>query len=103
MEEKERIRFVSPEPTLANILRARRTILLSEEWKDYVVDWIGDVGATMRTRQYMISAMASGSYYMLLSLILRLMPKTAYGRLLSTTKSFPALRDFLAGLGARVE
>lgn len=65
-EGREKLRFISPEPKLAMVLRRRRPKLLPEDLYDYTVSWVEDLGTYMRSREYMVSTLASYISYALL-------------------------------------
>ena len=61
-EREERLRFISPEPKLAQALRRLekeiKIEMLPPEYRDYVISWIEDVGTIMRSRSYMAGSLA---------------------------------------------
>ncbi|HDN18282.1 MAG TPA: hypothetical protein ENF41_04395 [Candidatus Bathyarchaeota archaeon] len=61
--ERKRIRFISEEPKLANILKRRKPIIIPDYLYMWSVQWIEDVGRVMRSREMMVSAVASALYY----------------------------------------
>lgn len=75
----EKLRFISPEPKLAKVLRSRKPIVMAEETYDWFVSWVEDVGTVMRSREYMVSTVA---YYI------------SYGLLLFIT-SLPLIRGLI--------
>lgn len=48
----QEIRFISPEPVLAEILSKHKPILISEAGWKWIVQWIADIGVIMRSRDY---------------------------------------------------
>lgn len=79
MSSRERTGFISAEPKLAHLLRAREPKILSTETYCFIVDYVGDVGAVMRSREYKVSMLATGATYALL---------------IGATKLFPVLSKF---------
>ena len=61
-EREERLRFISPEPKLAQALRRLekeiKIEMLPPEYRDYVISWIEDIGSIMRSRSYMAGIVA---------------------------------------------
>ena len=61
-EREERLRFISPEPKLAQALRRLeeeiKIKVLPPEYRDYVISWIEDIGSIMRSRSYMAGTVA---------------------------------------------
>lgn len=58
MAEERKIRLISPEPTLANLLRELekkgiRIQMIPLEYRNFIVDWIADIGVVMRDRSFM--------------------------------------------------
>ena len=62
MAERERLRFISPEPKLAQALRRLekeiKIEVLPPEHREFVLSWIEDVGRIMRSRSYLASTAA---------------------------------------------
>ena len=54
------IRFISPEPVLAKILSARKPLFMSETGYRWLLTWAADVGATIRSRDFMLNLIVSG-------------------------------------------
>jgi hypothetical protein len=73
---EKRLRLISPEPRLAQLLRRREPKLISREGWDWTVDWVQDVGLVMRDRGFMAYTLASTASYGLLILISELFPAT---------------------------
>lgn len=53
------IRFVNPNPRLAQFLSERENIVLSDEAHEWVVEWVADVGTIVRSRSFMAYTIAS--------------------------------------------
>ena len=62
-----KIRVIAPYPTLAVILSQHKPLLISEEGWDYIVSWVADIGAVIRSRAYMVSVAVSLITQVLLS------------------------------------
>ena len=73
---QEKIRFLSPEPKLAIILAEREPKILPEDVYAYLIEWIQDVGSTMRTREYMVSMLSAYTSLLGASALLRILPDT---------------------------
>jgi len=85
----ERIRFISPEPVLAQALRKRKPVILSEAGYKYVVDWVEDVGRVLRSRDMMVSMAASGVYSVILVGLFALVPGLREATLLKKAFKVP--------------
>lgn len=53
------IRFVNPDPRLAQFLSERGSTVLPEEVHEWMVEWIADVGTIVRSRAFMAYTVAS--------------------------------------------
>lgn len=53
------IRFVNPDPRLAQFLAEKSLGILSDEAHEWVVEWVADVGAIVRSRSFMAYTIAS--------------------------------------------
>lgn len=95
VEEIGKFKLINPEPVFAMWIRKQKPLALSDEMREWAVDWIGDVGIELRSRPMLVSMVANAVYVALASGILRLAPAQARERI----KSLPFLRDFLAGMG----
>jgi len=73
MEERKKIRFISPEPRLALALR-RIPPIIAPEIKDWWNSWLEDVGRVMRSRDMMVANVASMAYYAIFLLAFRTIP-----------------------------
>lgn len=51
-KNQQEIRFISPEPVLAEILSKHKPILISETGWNWIVGWIATIGTIMRSRDY---------------------------------------------------
>lgn len=60
--EERKFRLIREEPVLGLRLKARTPIILPKNLYDWATDWVHDVGAYMRTREFLVSAIASGIY-----------------------------------------
>jgi len=58
VKDVTQIRFISPEPVLAEILAVHKPILLSETGWKWIVSWIADVGVVMRSRDFIVFNLA---------------------------------------------
>ena len=76
MSTKQSIRFISPEPRLALILHNRKRFLIPEEIHEYFINWISDVGATMRSREFMVSSVASYASSGIIAGLAKRLPKS---------------------------
>lgn len=90
MAERKKIKLISDEPRLALFLRTLekkgiRIQMIPPRWRDYVIDWVADVGVIIRSRSYMAGTVASYA---------------SYGVMLLLFSTFPKLKRF--GLAARV-
>ena len=74
MSEREKIRLISPEPLLANLLRRREPRVVSREGWDWGVDWVQEVGVVMRDRAFIAYTIASTASYGVLLVISELFP-----------------------------
>ncbi len=74
MVEREKIRLISPEPLLANLLRRREPMVLSREGWDWGVDWVQEVGVVMRDRGFIAYTVASTASYGVILAISELFP-----------------------------
>lgn len=70
---EERIKFISPEPKLAQLLRKRGPII-SENLHKFIVDYIEDVGTILRDRGFITYTAASFASYGVLLVIAELFP-----------------------------
>lgn len=57
MERK--LRFISPDPELAVALSKRKPLVIPQPLYEYFISWCEDVGALMRSREYMVGTVAS--------------------------------------------
>lgn len=64
MAEEKEIRIISSEPVLAEILRYRKPIFISQEGWDWIVDWIATIGSIMRSREYIAYNLAYSISYL---------------------------------------
>ncbi len=53
------IRFINPNPRLAQFLSERSGALLPEEAREWMVEWIADVGEIVRSRSFLAYTVAS--------------------------------------------
>lgn len=78
-EREERLRFISPEPKLAQALRRLekeiKIEMLPPEYRDYVISWIEDIGSIMRSRSYMAGTVAMYLSMAVITLPFTLMPE----------------------------
>ena len=58
-EPQQQIRFIDPQPRLALALHNRKGAILPEEIREYLLNWVADVGVVMRSRSFMVSTVAS--------------------------------------------
>jgi len=77
--ERRKIRFISEEPKLGMWLKTRKPIVLPQDVYDWATDWVHDVGAVMRSREMMVSMVASVAYYALFMGLLRIISSTRLG------------------------
>jgi len=64
MPEEEKLRFIREEPWIARTLRKFRPLrVVPKEIHDWLFDWAEDVGRVMRSREMMVSFVASMGYY----------------------------------------
>lgn len=73
MEERRKIRFIREEPIIAMTLRQYYFGVLPKDLHDWFWDWVQDVGAAMRSREYMVGMVASVAYYVLFILAIKLL------------------------------
>jgi len=58
------VRFIRDEPWIARTLRNFRPLdIIPKDIHDWFWDWVEDVGAAMRSREMMVSFVASAGYY----------------------------------------
>ena len=63
MAEKK-LRFIREEPWIARTFRTFRPVgIVPEDLHNWLWDWVEDVGAAMRSREMMVSFIASTGYY----------------------------------------
>ena len=74
LSEREKIRLISPEPLLANLLRRREPRIISREGWDWSVNWVQDVGIVMRDRGFIAYTIASTASYGVFILLSELFP-----------------------------
>jgi len=74
LEERRELRFISPEPKLALLMREWKPLVIPQALYDWAVGWVEDVGRTMRSREYMVGAVASTAYTGLIVGVFRLAP-----------------------------
>lgn len=74
MAERKKIRFIHEEPWVAQRLRERRPFIIPQEYYDWGIDWVEDVGTIMRTRSYMAGTVASYISYGAMLLLFSLLP-----------------------------
>ena len=98
MERGRKIRFISEEPKLGTWLKTRKPIVLPQDIYDWATDWVHDVGAVMRSREMMVSTVASAAYYVILMGLVRLISATQ----LREVVRLPIIKEFLEGLGVRL-
>jgi len=60
-EKPRRIRIISEEPKIASALR-KLSPLVSPKFKEFWVGWVEDVEEAMRSREMMVSSVASSIY-----------------------------------------
>ena len=65
MAERQRFTLISPNPRLAGVLHERQPRLVPEDLYHWAVDYVEEVGAVMRSREYKVSILASGATYAL--------------------------------------
>jgi len=95
---ERKLRFIKEEPWIAQILRQLRFIgVVPEDLRNWFWDWVEDVGRVVRSREYMVSCIASGIYYVGISLIVALFPI-----LHEASRKLPIFSKFLEGLGVRL-
>ena len=62
MAERERLRFISPEPKLAQALRRLekeiKIEMLPPQYREWLLRWVEDIGRIMRSRSYLASTAA---------------------------------------------
>lgn len=75
-EDKSRTQFISPQPRLAILLRAREPRVFSRGVWDWSVDWVQDVGSILRDRGFITYSMASFASYGVLLVVAELFPAT---------------------------
>jgi hypothetical protein len=64
MAERKKLRFIREEPWIARTFRTFRPVgIVPEDLHNWLWDWVEDVGAAMRSREMMVSFMASIGYY----------------------------------------
>jgi hypothetical protein len=64
LAERRKLRFIREEPWIARTLREIRvTRLVPSDLRDWFWDWVEDVGTVMRSREMMVSFVASMGYY----------------------------------------
>jgi hypothetical protein len=62
--ERRKLRFIREDPWIARTLREiRLTRLVPSDLRDWFWDWVEDVGTVMRSREMMVSFIASMGYY----------------------------------------
>ena len=61
------IRFISPEPVLAEILAAYQPRIMSKALWRWFVNWVRDIGTIMRSREYIAYNIAYIASYVVLS------------------------------------
>jgi hypothetical protein len=57
------VRFVSSEPRLAQVLEAVDFGILPRDVREWAIGWMKDVGKVVRSREMMVSFVASLVYY----------------------------------------
>lgn len=83
MSEIRKIRFIREEPVFAQSFRQFYLKILPQEIHEWAWDWVEDVGRVMRSREMMVSFVASGLYYVALVALLSIFPgfeRTIAGR-----------------------
>ncbi len=76
-EKKERLKFIREEPWIARTLRTIRPLrIIPEDLHNWLFDWIEDIGLVMRSREMMVSFLASLGYYVVLLSLLSTMEAT---------------------------
>ena len=73
--DKKTIRFVSPEPKIANSLQNVDLRILPEELRNYLISWIQEVGTVMRSRDFMVSSVASYASSGIIAMVAKRLPK----------------------------
>jgi hypothetical protein len=64
--ERRKLRFIREDPWIARTLREiRLTRLVPSDLRDWFWDWVEDVGTVMRSREMMVSFVASMGYYVI--------------------------------------
>jgi hypothetical protein len=62
-----KLRFIRDEPWIARTLRTFRPLnVIPEDLHEWFWDWVEDVGTVMRSREMMVTTVASMAYYAIL-------------------------------------
>lgn len=89
MAEQERIveiRFISPEPVLAKVLRQRKPLIIGEAGYYWIVDWVESIGKILRNRDMIAYSVATIfmniGLYGIIEIVSRLFPEANIIKLL---------------------
>jgi len=63
VEDIREIRFINPRPWVAERLKQRKPILVSETFYQWCLSWVEDVGTVLRSRDMMVFTIASAIQY----------------------------------------
>lgn len=88
MSEKvlsEEIKIISPDPRIAEFLAQRKNTFIPKEVYEFGVSWIRDVGKVMRSREFLVSSVASYASYGIILALSEKFPQLKGMRLLSRT------------------
>jgi len=88
MSEKalsEEIKIISPNPRVAEFLAKRDSLIIPKEVYDFGVSWVRDVGKVMRSREFLVSSVASYASYGIILALSEKFPQVKNLRLLSRT------------------
>ena len=53
--DTKQLRIIDPNPRLATLLAGRTPQVIPQEFYDWGVQWVADVGSNMRSREFMVS------------------------------------------------
>lgn len=89
MSTKQPLRIISPEPRLALALANRKKILLPDEIYEYLTNWIQEVGATMRSHDFIVASMASYASSGMITVLANRLRESGRLELISGLLGFP--------------
>lgn len=81
----EETKIISPHPKVAEFLAKRESLIIPKEVYDFGVSWIRDVGKVMRSREFLVSSVASYASYGIILALSENFPQVKNMRLLSRT------------------